>query len=404
MAQQSISKPLWLPSASSAVRVLHCPGSVVLPRDRASAPTPEMLRGSYLHLKLEQMLVGHQPQMEPRFDALTRDIPDEDLDALDSACTAIHRADILRGAELVSAEEAFAYHPATDSARSLGFSIERAYLQHGWRPTEEIAGTADVILRTLDGALLVGDFKTGHYDNQVSYAWGPQLDFLALMAARTYRVSTVTVGICLVMDDGRIHWTEERTLDLFDLELISLRIRDAVTSWYEARAQLDAGAVPVTKIGAWCDYCPSRSLCPAWRSLARTFAEDTAALALQDLTPESAGLAWEKLTRYDALAGEIRKQFKAYALRHPLVLEDGTRLGHVTRSREELDGAKTVEYLRRAYSTAKADEVCTVRVTKAALERTFGDKQAKEIVADLRKAGAVKRNEFTVMDVLKGKP
>lgn len=394
-----MNKPLWLPSASSASRVLNCPGSVVLPRGPYAPATPEMLRGSYLHLRLEQMLVGHSARLEPRFDALIRDIPSEQLDALDDTTARIHRPDILRGHELVSAEEAFAYHPASDSARSLGCSIEREYLQHGWRPTEEIAGTADVILRTPTG-LLVGDFKTGHYDNQVSYAWGPQLDFLALMAARTYGVDTVSVGICLVMDDGRIHWTQERTLDLFALDALAARVRAAVASWHEARATLDSGAVPTTKIGAWCDYCSSRSLCPAWRSLARTFTEDTVSLALQDLTPESAGLAWEKLQRYDALSAEIQKQLRAYALSHPLVLEDGSRLGHVKRSREELDGAKVVEYLRRAYSTAKADEVSTVRVTKAALDRTFGPQQAKEIMVDLRKQGAVKRNEFTVMDVL----
>lgn len=391
------------PSASSAVRVLQCPGSVVLPRGPYTASTPAMLRGSYLHLRLEQFLAGHHPRLEPRFDALVAAIPADEQTALDAALSTISRDDILRGMELVSVEEAFAYRPGSDTARSLGCSIEREYTQHGLDPFAEIAGTADLVLRTPSGGLVVGDFKTGHYDNQVSYAWAPQLDMLALAVARTYGVSTVTTAICLVMDSGRVHWTEERTLDVFDLDAIAAQVRSAVAAWHAAAQAQQSGAVPVTRPGAWCDYCSSRSLCPAWRSLARTFAAETAALAELDLTPESAGAAWEKLDRFEQLAKELRAQLKAFARRAPLVLPDGSRLAHIERSREELDGEKTRDYLRTAYSVAKADEVTEVKVTKASLERVFGAKQAKEIVASLRKQDAVKTHRYTVLDTLRPK-
>lgn len=395
------------PSASSALRVLQCPGSVVLPRGPYTPSTPAMNRGSYLHLRLEQFLTGHHPRLEPRFDALVRVLDAEDQAMLDMALSTISRDDILRGSELLTAEEAFAYSPATDTARSLGVSIEREYTQHGLDPHTEIAGTADLILRTPSGTLVVGDFKTRHYDSQVSHAWQPQLDMLALSASRAYHVDTVTTAICLVMDSGRVHWTEERTYDVFDLDAIAARVRDAVRQWHTAAAAFASGAVPVTNPGAWCDYCSSRSLCPAWRSLARTFAEDTVALSVAatelDLTPNTAGAAWEKLDRYDALAGELRKQLRDYAHRTPLVLSDGTRLGHVERTREELDGERTRDYLRTAYSVAKADEVCEVKVTKAALERVFGREQSKEILGTLRKSGAVKQNRFTVMGEIRAK-
>jgi len=339
-------RPLWLPSASSAVRSLQCPGSVVLPRTKFET-TAAMHRGSYLHLYLEDSLngfVGKEHLESPRFAALSKAISPEDFAELRDTCSHINRDDILRGSALVSSEEAFAYHPATDSACSLGCSIEREYLRHGWKPTTEIAGTADVILRTPTGELIVGDFKTGHYDNQVSYSWAPQLDILGLMAARRYHVDSITVAICLVMDDGRIHWTEDRRLDALDLDAIAGTVHQAVASWHQASELLAIGKTPATKQGPWCDYCPSRPLCPAWLALTREFALE-AVVAPGDiapmLTPAVAGSAWEKLQRFTAIAEDLTKQLRDYAHHHPLVLSDGSRLGFIERSREELDGPKT---------------------------------------------------------------
>jgi hypothetical protein len=391
-------RDLWLPSASSAVRSLNCPGSVVLPRTRTEA-TPEMQRGSYLHSYLEHLLTGKQSILD-RMVSVYGD--SEDFDGVQETCTKINRNDILRGGEFVSAEEAFTYNPGTDSARSLGCSIEREYLQHGWKPTTEIAGTADVILRTPTG-LLVGDFKTGHFDNQVSYSWGPQLDMLGLMAARYYGEDSVTVAICLVMDDGRLVWTESRHLDALALDAIAGTVSAAVSEWHRTAQAVAQGQTPTTKQGPWCDYCPSRSQCPAWFVLAREFASGARKLTTsEDLTPEVAGLAWERLQQLMTLAADVNELLRGYAKHRPFVMPNGSRLGLVERSREELDGAKAVDFIRRSFSQAKADEVSKIKITKTALEKTFGPVQAKEILASLRKAGAVKSSKFYVLEEIKG--
>lgn len=396
-------RSLWLPSASSAVRSLNCPGSVVLPKAKFET-TPAMMRGSALHLYLESMLTKN-PALLARMEKFTRSYPDQDeLAAVLETAEKITLSSILRGAEFISAEEAFAYHASTDSARSLGYSIEREYKQHGWKPTEEIAGTADVILRTPTG-LLVGDFKTGHFDDQVSYSWAPQLDMLGLMAARRYGVDSVTVAICLVMDDGRIHWTQERTLDALDLDAIAATVSSAVRGWHEAAQIYAAGGTPPTKQGPWCEYCASRSLCPAWFVLAREFASglwQKPAGEQVDLTPFSAGIAWDKLQGLLTAAKGIEAQLRDYAKHHPLIMPDGKRLGHVERTREGFDGHKTAAFIRQSHSQAKLDELVTYDFTKAAFERVFGKERAKEELALLRKQNALTKSKYTVLTEIKG--
>ena len=392
----SAASSLWLPSASSAARSSRCPASVVLPKSRGTAATPEMLRGSYLHLLLEAKF-SEVTDLNLRLDDLAKQLGDEVAVETFASVSRITSDEILRGAEFIAAEPAFAYNPTTDTARLLGTSIERSYLQHGWKPTEEIAGTADVILRTPRGTLLVGDYKTGHLDNQVSYGWRPQLLWLALMAARHYREDRVSVGICLVFDEGRVRWVQQELLDVFDLESIAEDLRAAQARWLTAAIAQAEERAPEAHAGPWCDYCACKPVCPAWGLLARQMASGACAdTVIADLTREQAGTLWEELKIYQAILDYTKEQLEAKAARGPLPLSGNRVLRRQTCEREALNSREVAGYIARTYSPDVAAQIADVKITKTAMERVLGPEESEKTLAACRAAGYVSTTSYTV--------
>lgn len=154
--------------------------------------------------------------------------------------------------ESMRAEVAYAYDPATDTARILGYDIGREYEKHGKLP-HEIAGSADISDASTPTVIMVRDWKTGR---SVTDAVWPQLDWLALFAARAEGKAAASVGPLHVTEFG-VADTMRRSLGPDDLTRIATGIRAQVESIE------DAWPTP----GPWCDgcYCPARGSCSVYQ-------------------------------------------------------------------------------------------------------------------------------------------
>jgi hypothetical protein len=416
-----MSRALWLPSASKMAQALACPGSVVLPRDkRREEATPEMLRGSAIHLWLEKAL-GPAPEppataLDVADAALVRFCKENGLDAGEIAQTidGVDLSDIVReGATVLGREVAYAYDVEAGTARELGSSIERRYLQAGWVPTREIAGTADLLLRLIDGSLLVADFKSAHFDTANSPSWDAQLNTLALAVARVHGVDSISVGVCLILEDGRTSW-RTRQLDALDLDCWAVTLEVGLARWREAHAAVSQGQAPATTPGHYCTWCPSRPVCPSWTQLARELARDPqldpAAVSL--LTPEAAGRAYVKSKLLRKLLDDIDAQLDARAHLGALPLPGGGLYGWVEEKRETLTpevvervvaqllspeaAALAVKAERKATKTA-LEEMATwvAREKKAAGEKVSAAGIVRAVLAEVEKQGGLKRSTFS---------
>ena len=159
------------------------------------------------------------------------------------------------------AEVAYAYEPATDIGRILGYNIGREYEAHGLRPGE-LAGSADVeVLR--GGIVDVYDWKTGRTIGAGAEA---QLEWLALFAARATGRAHVRVVAVHVTETGvtETEWFHDE---------VSLR-RIAEQMRIDVAAISDAWPTP----GSHCEnlYCGARTSCEPY-ALTQLHRKETAA-------------------------------------------------------------------------------------------------------------------------------
>jgi hypothetical protein len=414
-------KALWLPSASKMAQALSCPGSVVLPRDKKrEEATPEMLRGSAIHLWLEHAL-GPSPQppftsVDVADTALVRFCQANGLTASELMQTVegIDLSDIVQGREVVGLEVALAYDVEADAARVLGHSIERKYLQAGWVPTREIPGSLDILLREPeDGSYLLGDFKSSHFDVGNSPAWDAQLNTLALAAARALGLDSINVGVCLILPDGRAVW-RTRQLDALDLDCWAVTLEVGLRRWREAHEAVSQAQAPATTPGHYCAWCPSRPVCPSWTQLALSFARDPQLSpdAVSLLTPEAAGRALVKVNQAQKLIDDIREQLNARAHLGAIPLPGGGFYGWLEEKRETLDpevvervvaqllspeaAVLAVKAEKKATKTALEEMAASVaKEKKAAGEKVSAASIVRAVLAEVEKQGGLKRSTFS---------
>lgn len=354
-------------TGSGLERVAVCPGSAVLPQTGATSDDAE--RGRVIHRFLE--IAG-----KDRAAALA-EVPDD----LRPACEALDLAKLPTNPRLYAAEVAFAYHTVTGKARELGRGIGRKYDC----ATTEIAGTADVIALLEPDAVFVADFKTG-WSRRPRAAQSLQLRFYALAAARAYGRTHAVVQMIRVFDDGEVY-TDEATLDAFDLDSFALDLGTLASEIEGARQLYAEGVEPEMVEGAHCRWCPAFPRCPAKAAL-------IASPPSLEITPEGAAKAYERLRLYRQALDKAEEILKDYARATPIPLPDGTVYGPRYDSTKRLDGKVAAKVLREWFGDA-AEAGIEIEVTQASIKRALavaGNRGLglKDVIAEVEKRGGLK--------------
>jgi hypothetical protein len=295
-----------------------------------------------------------------------------------------------------TAEVAYAYDPAKDSARVLGVNIGRNYqLKPG-----EIAGTADVVMVNGD-CVTVYDWKTGHKAlPHPSESW--QLRALALAACRTTGAGNAIIGYGRVADEEAPVLVTD-TMDCFDLDWFAGELFGLLAAADRAlKDYTEHNMLPRLAEGPQCDYCEAFAFCPAKHALARSMAADLAGLeaGIEALTLEQAGSVLEKVQAAEAVLERIKSSLKERAQRTPIPLPSGGRWAAVETRRESVDGRVALAALAEHIGWAEASKAVKT-LTKEAIKSAAGEK-ATEILQTIRNRGGIRQSVFAQMRTLNG--
>lgn len=328
-----------LATGSGLERHAICTASAVLPQTHTVSEHAD--RGTVIHRFLE--VVG-----KDRAAALAG-VPDD----LRPVCEALDVSKLPTDPSRFAAEVAFAYDTETGAARELGRGIGRRY---DCAPTE-VAGTADVVALMDDDAVFVADFKSG-WSRRAGARESLQLRFYALAAARAYGRSRAVVQVIRIFEDGET-WTDEASLDAFDLDSFALDLGALASSIEADRKAYAQGIEPDTVEGGHCRWCPAFNRCPAKVALVQ-------APPSVEITPEGAARAYERLRLYRQALDKAEEILKDYARANPIPLPDGTVYGVRYDNTRKLDGHVAAPILRELGLGAAIKEEVTLSALKEA--------------------------------------
>lgn len=222
-------------------------------------------------------------------------------------------------------------------------------------PDHAIAGTVDLTALG-DGQLVVLDHKTGLGDYSQP-ASNPQLLTLAAMTGATI------AAVLHAPRQGLPHvYAEDIDATVLQAHLVKLQ---------HALERVGDGSM---RPGAWCQYCPARTVCPAKQGEiinAAVRSAEAFGLALPKretgiVTPDKLGKLHLMMSQGQKLLDAAAKEIKAYVRDNPgelVIRPDGKILQLVPVEQE--------------------------RLSKAAVVRALGAVDAEVVFADLRKRGAL---------------
>ena len=201
-------------------------------------------------------------------------------------------------------EVAYAWDPATDTARILHVGGKRDY---STVREDELPGASDLVwLDASASTVYILDIKTGEADDVEENL---QLRTLALMAARAHGASKARVGLLFVRPEGVVEpaWA---TMSEWDLDAHAADLREAI-------ARIGSAPTP----GAHCRWCPHRAHCPS------TMAALAAAPSFAITTEEDIRRVYPRLGAIEDALRSIRDRIKAHVEEHgPIPLADGKLL------------------------------------------------------------------------------
>lgn len=367
-------------TASALPRLLQCPGSAHLEQIRSTSELAE--KGAWRHRFLE--LVSTVGPIE----AILH-IPEE----YQAICEALPTDELPTN---LGAEVAFAVDLADGRGWEIGRGLDRAY---GDLPAFAIAGTADVVGLSNE-VVYIADWKSAGHQGRARDSL--QLRFLALAACRAYGRDRATVELIRLSDDGQprrdAHTYDELDLDAFALEL---------------RARLPGSTDRTLHTGPWCGYCPSRPVCPAQSRMAVEVAEGRLfdePGSLLPLTPERAGVAWDRLKATKALLSHVESAVMATLdeAGGMLPLPGGRQLVKRTvPGNEKLDGEVAFAVLLEQHGQEVARSAVAMTVTKAGIKdalRPIAQKHGqlskleKATLEEVRKRDGASRGTRTVVE------
>jgi hypothetical protein len=275
------------------------------------------------------------------------------------------------------AEVKLIYDTATRTGRILGEAADRSYGQPG--PTE-IPLSTDVVGVLADTVVIV-DWKTGHADVEPAATNG-QLWGCALAACKALGKHQAIIRIVYTAQKGRC---DEHFIDALELAEFAGRLERLHIVVAERRATRATGAVPETREGTWCKYCPSKHVCPSKVGLLVQVAEKGLAVIGETMmTPERVRDGVLQLLAFEDLVKQARARAEAWADENgPIDLGDGRLFGRYVRDgNERLNGdvaATAIAELEFAdEATAKRFESIAIekKTSKAAIDRACKDIKA----------------------------
>lgn len=242
------------------------------------------------------------------------------------------------GRQRLRPEIAFAWDPATDTARELPSKGQRDY---SGAHEGELCGTVDLVAVTPGGAGIVWDWKTGDASGA-----GPQLRTLAVMVARALRLSTVTVAALEVTAAG-VREVCREDLDAFELDVHAGELAEKLA------------AIPTAEPtpGAHCSdaWCPARATCPEGREAAAQLVPVEALtkhrMSLQIDGPDHAAWMLDRVRLVEAACKATKEAIKAACPEEGWTLADGRTLREGTRKVERFKQAQAVALLRELGAT-----------------------------------------------------
>ena len=356
-----------LPSASGLTRALHCPASTVLPKVRRESSAFVQQRIDF-HAFVDAV---NKRGLEAAIAEAPEDMREVwgqmDLSALPTDPNAY------------ATEVALAWDPTTDKARELNRAGTRDYADA--RETEYV-GTADAVALLGDDAVWVGDIKPRFTPNVPPAHQNWQLRFLALAMCRLHGRSRAVVELIHADESGS--WRDRAEFDALELDLIAGELALLGGRIAEDRAK---GQAEPTE-GSWCRYCDSFAHCPAKQALATALATGRIGVPAGTelaLTPENAGVAWQRVKQAEQVLERIREALEQFAREQPFATPDGLVVSAGERRTESIDGNAAHAVLERL-----GINVGEWKVTKTAIAKAAGKGRSEEVLEALRKAGVVK--------------
>lgn len=332
MRGRSGKRPLGqyrLPTGSSIARAMACAGSVVFPHVR-HAPGPAARRGTVIHKFIEEArAIGRVKALD--------NIKD---DGIRNLCNAI---DLNLFPPYLESEATYELDVNLQTARAIHIDKPRDYPYNA----HCFYGTADLVGFSEDGGtVIVIDIKTGRrLADHARDNW--QLRFLAVAAAAAHGAKDAKVALAYVNEAGDVEfeWAEFTSLDLADymeelswLDSTLLKVSEAVASGY---------AIDLA-IGSHCDWCPALLNCPAHMDTMKSMDADLAATRgeLDQLSPESLGKLYDRLSAYETILKEVRSSFRTMANSGPIEIGDSKQLRFVSNNHTIINSKKQDEFVQ----------------------------------------------------------
>ncbi len=343
----------YITTGSAIERAMRCPPSLVLPR--ASYESPWSDRGTIIHRFLEDV-VGSG------YDAALAAVPSSWRDC----CAALE----LEGLEHILAggvaEIAMAFCCETGKVRELGRGRGRCYED----VTEtEIPTTLDWVGIAVIGGTrraLIIDWKTGWAQRGKTAVANWQVDFGALCVSRLFEVELGEVQIIHVAENAR-PWVSRAPFTSLDVDATA----DEVVDLYRRAIVMVTGpdnerfpAPTEYSIGPWCNYCASRTFCPAKTSeLRRALAGDELhdLLRVSPMPIDLAAEGWRRLQSLKRSVQAIEGAIKAMARDQPIYLGVTAEGRHewlaprLVKGKRTLEGERTFEVLEELHGTEVAN-------------------------------------------------
>lgn len=365
-------------TGSTYARIKACVASAALPQINLASPEAASGNDGHDHLSkfVEAAIRGEE-----------YDPPSE----WQNLCEAIRPY-----AARLRSEVAFALNVATGGARILGYNIGRDYKIGEL----EVPGTADLAGATDTHAIII-DLKTGRGEVEPA-ARNRQLRFLAACATFIYGKESALVAL-LHAPPGVEPWWDWAEIDAFDLDFTVTDLLELHRSVQDAKALVAAGRVPNVNEGPHCRYCPALPVCPAKTALINRIVSGMEADEmdlLKPLSPETAGLAYERLQAGKRLMALVeRAVYGALDQYGELKLPNGRVLRRESRpGNERLDGDIVWSVLSDVASREVADRAVTRAATKKRLGEVLreeygrsGAEKERQVIAKVRELGGADR-------------
>lgn len=349
-----------LPSGSNMERNENCEASAVL--ERQDKPSVWSGTGVTVHKYLE--LCNQMGDFDKALAAM--DAKDyEMLNRIDVPALPIGQPGAYK------AEMTLTYNPDTGDVASYDHDPRK---ENPELSKTHLITRADLLAISKDGTTVyVGDYKTG-YRKVPPARVNFQIGSAALIGARLYGASKANVEIIYVHESDEPFYNKA-TLDIFDLDAIEERMCALAKKVRTLRHNLDVSegrqGVP-SRMGSWCQYCPSFAYCPAQIRLLNALAHDPLLVMSEiesHISREKAAIAYEKLQAVKRVLKPVEEHLENFAREFPIDLPDGTRYGLASSSKEYVDGEQAYLVMKEIFGIDIAEKAVTKDASKTSIKR-----------------------------------